>query len=117
MITRYKNPRLMRHARVRSKISGTSAVPRISVFRSNKYISAQLIDDQKGITLLQISEKDIDTKEKLDKTQKASILGKKLAIQAIKKNIKKAVFDRGGYKHHGRVKTLADGLRLGGIEF
>lgn len=107
----------MRHARVRSKISGIAAAPRISVFRSNKYISAQIIDDQKGITLLQISEKDIDPKENLNKTQKAASLGKKLATLAIEKNIKKVVFDRGGYKYHGRVKALADGLRSEGLNF
>lgn len=107
----------MRHARVRGKISGIAAVPRISVFRSNKYITAQIIDDQKGITLLQISEKDLGVKEKLNKTQKATILGKKLAFLAKEKNIKKAVFDRGGYKYHGRVKALADGLRSEGLKF
>lgn len=117
MVKRYKNPRLMRHARVRGKISGSATVPRISVFRSNKYITAQIIDDQKGVTLLQISEKDIDAKEKLNKTQKATILGQKLALLAKEKNIKKVVFDRGGYKYHGRVKAMSVGLRLEGLDF
>lgn len=107
----------MRHARVRAKVTGAPDVPRISVFRSNKYISVQLIDDQKGTTILQVTEKDIDSKEKLNKTQKAGLLGEKLAILAKEKNIKKAVFDRGGYKYHGRVKALAESLRKAGLNF
>lgn len=117
MVKRYKNPRLMRHARVRGKISGSATVPRISVFRSNKYITAQIIDDQKGTTLLHVSEKSEDIKEKLNKTQKAEHLGKKLAALAKEKNIKKVVFDRGGYKYHGRVKAMSVGLRSGGLDF
>lgn len=117
MITRYKNQRKMRHARVRKKISGSAAIPRISVFRSNKLISAQVVDDQKGTTLLHISEKDNDSKEKLNKTQTAEYLGKKLAVLVKEKKIKKVVFDRGGYKYHGRIKAFAVGLRSEGLEF
>lgn len=117
MVKRYKHKRLMRHARVRAKIIGTGDTPRISVFRSNKFITSQVIDDQKGVTLLYITEKDLGIKEKLTKTQKAEILGKQLAKLIKEKNIKKVVFDRGGYKYHGRVKALSEGLRSEGLEF
>jgi len=104
--------RNMRHKRVRAKISGTSMCPRVSVFRSNKYIKLQLIDDTKGKSLLQID--DISMK-KGTKTEKAYEIGKKMAKEAKKQNIKKAVFDRGGYAYHGRVKATAEGCRKGGL--
>ncbi|MBU1091644.1 50S ribosomal protein L18 [Patescibacteria group bacterium] len=104
----------MRRRRVRAKIFGVSDCPRISVFRSNKYISLQLIDDEKGESLLQAN--DIGLKNGT-KTERARKIGKKIAEEAKKKNIKKAVFDRGGYAYHGRVKASADGCREGGLKF
>ena len=117
MIKRYKNQRSLRHRRVRSKISGKAESPRISVFRSNKFITAQAVDDVLGVTLLHVNEKDLEGVEKLTKTQKATKLGEKLAKDLLEKNIKKVVFDRGGYKYHGRVEAVAVGARSGGLEF
>ena len=112
-----------RHRRVRAKIFGTASVPRLCVFRSNKHIIAQLLDDQKGITLVVCG--DLKTNQK--KAQKAEGLsGKKaaafnvgmdIAKAAQDKKIKKIVFDRAGYRYHGRVKSLAEGARKGGLEF
>jgi len=115
--------RQSRHKRIRHKIKGTSDCPRFSVFRSNKYIYGQLIDDQNSNTLLSASDMDLKKKKITapaglnHKTAKAFEIGKSLAKEAIKKGIKKAVFDRGGYKYHGRVKALADGAREGGLQF
>ena len=89
-------------------------MPRLSVFRSNKYIYAQLIDDTKSHTLLSICG---ISKEKAKKTDKSKDLGKELAKKAVEKNIKKAVFDRNGYRYLGRVKAFAEGAREGGLEF
>lgn len=88
---------------------------RLSVFRSNRYISAQIIDDQKGETLLSVSEKEL--KEKLSRTEKAKKLGLLLAEKSKKKKIDKVVFDRGKFRYHGRVKALAEGAREGGLKF
>jgi len=109
-----KEKRYRRHKRVKSKVRGTSNIPRLCVFRSNRHIYAQLIDDEKGITIL--SEKDLDKKGKT-KTEVAYEVGKSLAGKAIKKKIEKVVFDRAGYKYHGRVKSLAEGARQGGLKF
>ena len=114
----------VRKKRTRSKIFGTSKRPRLSVYRSNKYISAQLIDDDKGTTLISVSEKDIGAKgkssEKDNKMQgkvaKALELGQALAEKALKKKIKSVVFDKGGNKYHGRVKQVAEGARKGGLK-
>jgi len=103
--------RKRRHKRVRAKISGTIKIPRLCLFKSNQYIYAQLIDDENGKTLIVVS----DLKEKKPKT--AFEIGKMLADKALKKKIKKIVFDRGGYKYHGRVKALAEGAREGGLKF
>lgn len=105
-----------RQKRVRSKITGTKDKPRLSVFRSNKYIYAQLIDDEQGKTILGFSEKQLGKGEKR-KTEKARELGKTLAKTAIEKHIKQVVFDRGSYAYHGRVKALAKGAREGGLQF
>ncbi len=105
-------------ARIRKKISGTPAIPRISVFRSNKHIYAQVIDDLNGLTLVSASttHKDIASQiEGLNKSQQAELVGKVLAEKAISSDIKNVVFDRSGYKYHGRVKALADGARKGGL--
>lgn len=117
MIKRYKNERELRRTRIRAKIKGSPSTPRVSVFRSNKHIYAQLIDDASGNTILQVSEKDIQSKVKMTKTEISTELGKKLGTAAIGKNIKKVVFDRGGFKYHGRVKALAEAARSEGLEF
>lgn len=109
--------RLKRHARIRVKLSGTSEVPRLNVFRSNKNIYAQIIDDVKGKTLVAASniEKDFDNSG--SKKEISKKVGLALAKKAAEANIKQVIFDRGGYQYHGRVKELADGAREGGLEF
>lgn len=104
-----------RKARIRAKISGTADRPRFSVFRSNVHIYGQLIDDISGKTLVTVS--DVGRKSKDKKVNIAEKVGEELAQKAIAKKIKKVVFDRNGYKFHGRVKSLADGARKGGLEF
>ncbi|PIY93857.1 MAG: 50S ribosomal protein L18 [Candidatus Levybacteria bacterium CG_4_10_14_0_8_um_filter_35_23] len=111
------NKKTRRRIRIRSKVQGISERPRLSVYRSNKYIYAQIINDEKGETLIGISEKELPGKEKINKTEKAKNLGKIIAKKAIAKKIKKVVFDRGSYAYHGRVKALAEGAREGGLEF
>lgn len=106
--------RLRRKRRVRAKISGTAERPRLSVFRSNSHIYAQLIDDVTGATLVQAS--DIKSK-KGNKTESATTVGKTIAEAAKKAKITECVFDRNGYKYHGRVKALAEGAREGGLQF
>ncbi|WP_077210489.1 50S ribosomal protein L18 [Bacillus dakarensis] len=110
--------RKKRHARVRSKLSGTAARPRLNVFRSNKHIYAQLIDDVNGVTLASASTKDKEVS--LDSTSNvdaAVMVGELVAKRAVEKGIKSVVFDRGGYLYHGRVKALADAARENGLEF
>lgn len=101
-----------RHKRVRAKIFGTARRPRLCVFKSNQHIYAQLIDDEKGKTLVAAS--DLEIKKSAEKTKE---LGKLIAEKAKVKKIEKVVFDRGGYKYHGRVKALAEGAREGGLNF
>nr|WP_228099270.1 50S ribosomal protein L18 [Granulicatella sp. 19428wC4_WM01] len=108
--------RQARHARVRTKISGTAECPRLNVFRSNKHIYAQLIDDVAGVTLASASTLDKEL-AKTTKTEQAVAVGQLIAERAIQKNIKKVVFDRGGYLYHGRVKALAEAARENGLEF
>lgn len=103
-----------RHARIRKTIKGSDARPRLSVYRSLKAIHAQLIDDDACKTLL--SESSLKIK-KGTKTEKAKLLGLALAAKAKEKGIKEVVFDRSGYKYHGRVKALAEGAREGGLKF
>ena len=103
-----------RHARVRAKVKGTAKCPRFSVSRSNKHIFLQLIDDSNGKTI--ISSSDLGSK-KIKKTEASKNAGKELAKLAIEKKIKKVVFDRGGYKYHGRVKAVAEGAREAGLTF
>jgi large subunit ribosomal protein L18 len=112
--------RLRRHNRSRKKITGTQETPRLVVFRSNKYLYAQIIDDTKGQTLAAISTAKVkvsDAKTKNTKVDDAQIAGETLAKAAVDKKIKKVVFDRAGYKFHGRVKALAEGARKGGLAF
>ena len=104
-----------RAARTRSNISGTAKIPRMSVYRSLNQISVQLIDDSKSKTIVSASSIKIDKKSK--KEDIAKEVGKLIAKKAAEKNIKKVVFDKGSYKYHGRIKSLADGAREGGLEF
>lgn len=106
--------KLRRQVRTRNKIKGTDRV-RVSVYRSNKYIFAQLIDDVKNVTVVGLSEKALKTKG--TKSEKAKALGLMLAEKAKEKKISKLVFDRGSYAYHGRVKNVAEGLREGGMDF
>ena len=112
--------RAIRHARVRKKISGTPEMPRLCVYRSNKYIYAQVIDDTKGITLVQASSLDPALKGQLDEVDKsgeAKLVGKLVAERAKQAGVEKVVFDRGGYVYTGRVAALAAGAREAGLEF
>ena len=102
-----------RQNRNRATIFGTSEKPRLSVFRSNKYTSAQLIDDSAGKTILSVSTKEL--KEKKNKTEQAKMLGEILAEKTLKAGIKKAVFNKGPYRYHGRVKAVAEGARSKGL--
>ena len=108
--------RLKRHARVRAKISGTPECPRLNVFRSNAHIHAQVIDDVNGVTLASASSVDMKL-ENGSNIAAAPAVGKAVGEAAIAKNIKKVVFDRGGYVYHGRVKALAEAAREAGLEF
>ena len=108
--------RLKRHIRVRAKISGTSERPRLAVYRSNANISAQIIDDVKGVTLASASSYEKDFEGGSNK-EAAKRVGKTLAERAAEKGITEVVFDRGGYLYHGRVSELADGAREGGLKF
>lgn len=98
---------IQRKKRVRAKIFGTAETPRVSVFKSNKYVYAQVIDDEKRVTL---------ASAKGDKN-KAEAVGEELAKRAVAKKVKKIVFDRNGFSYHGRIKSLADGARKGGLNF
>lgn len=125
--------RKSRHKRTRAKIKGTEAVPRLSVYRSNKHIQSQLIDDREGETLIQARDQELDQAEpevseenfeekfrdpkQARKTFQAYKVGKLLGQRAKEKGIKKVQFDRSGYKYHGRVKALAEGAREAGLNF
>lgn len=109
--------RLHRHLRVRSKISGTAECPRLNVFRSNCNISAQLIDDVKGVTLAAASSSEKDFGKTTGNCAEARKVGQLIAKRALEKGIEVCVFDRGGYVYHGRVKELAEGAREGGLKF
>ena len=109
--------RLRRHARVRTKISGTPECPRLNVFRSNAHIHAQIIDDVNGVTLASASTLDKDFEGATGNKEAARKVGKMVAERAKAKGIDTVVFDRGGYIYHGRVAELAEGAREGGLEF
>jgi len=129
--------RYRRHKRLRAKISGTARRPRLCIFRSSKYIYAQLIDDENGRTILSASDRELNQrikkakgktvnkkleagKEKISRTRKVAAayeVGKLVAKKSLGKKIENVVFDKGGYKYHGRVKALADGAREGGLKF
>ena len=110
--------RQARHSRIREKVTGTASVPRLNVFRSNNNIFAQIIDDEKAVTL--VSASSIDKELKLtngSNVEAATKVGELLAKRAKEAKIKNVVFDRGGYQYHGRVKALADAARENGLEF
>ena len=103
--------------RIRKVVSGTAQRPRLAVFRSNKEIYAQIVDDVNGVTLASSSSRDKDIESKGTKSEIASLVGKSIAEKAAKAGIEAVSFDRGGYLYHGRVKSLADGAREGGLKF
>ena len=112
--------RKIRHRRVRQRVTGTVSRPRLCVFRSLNHIRAQLIDDSMGQTLVSMSTLDAQLRDKTDekgKSRKAEVVGTLLAERALDKGIKKIVFDRGGYRYHGRIKALAEAARKAGLEF
>ncbi|MFI5304358.1 MAG: 50S ribosomal protein L18 [Nitrospiria bacterium] len=119
MVEKKRVARIKRHERVRKKITGTQERPRLSIFRSNFYISAQIIDDSKGVTLTTASsqEKELAKKKGTKNIEMAKKVGQLLAKRAKEKQITRVVFDKGGYLYHGKVKALADGAREGGLEF
>lgn len=102
---------------MRARIFGTAARPRFSVFRSNRHLFLQLIDDRLGKTLLSASDAAIKVKKGASKKERAALLGKYIAEKAKEKGVDKAVFDRGGCKYHGLIKEVAEGARRGGLQF
>jgi large subunit ribosomal protein L18 len=104
--------------RIRKKISGTAEIPRLAIFRSNKQIYVQVVDDLNKVTILSASsrEKEVAAKTGIKKIEQAKLVGKLLASKCKEKGIASAVFDRSGYKYHGRVKSLADAAREGGLK-
>ena len=115
--TNRKLERERRHKRVRTKISGTSKCPRLCVFRSNTNLYAQIIDDSKGITLVQASTLDKEVKTKHSNKEAAKEVGTLIAKRALAKKIENVVYDRGGYVYHGVVKELAESAREAGLKF
>ena len=119
-IKKKRQGRLRRHKRVRKKVFGTPERPRLCVFRSLRHIYAQIIDDTKGHTLLAVSTLSPDVRDKIKyggNIEAAKVVGRVLGEKALAMGIKKVVFDRAGYKYHGRVKALADSAREAGLEF
>ena len=120
MKTQQTTHRIRNHRKIRSKINGTSARPRLFVFKSNKYTYAGIVDDTKGVTLFSFSDnrKGFTAKQKKEpKTSRAFLVGANLGKQAKEKGVVKVVFDRGGYRYHGRVKAVAEGARKAGLLF
>ncbi|MBI3573554.1 50S ribosomal protein L18 [Candidatus Kaiserbacteria bacterium] len=109
-----KDLRLRRHRRIRARVKGTAERPRLAVFRSNKFVYAQVIDDDKGMTLASASSRDVKGKTM---TEDAKIVGERIAKAAIGKGVKKVVFDRGGFTFSARIRGLAEAARAGGLEF
>ncbi|MBV4419045.1 50S ribosomal protein L18 [Clostridium tyrobutyricum] len=112
-----KKLRKKRHLRVRKKIFGTSEIPRLAVYRSEKNIYAQVIDDIEGTTLVSASSLDKEFKGVGSNKEAAKVIGEIIAKKAIEKGISKVVFDRGGYIYHGRIQNLAEGAREAGLKF
>jgi large subunit ribosomal protein L18 len=120
MSEKTQQARQRRHSRVRKHVSGTSIRPRLNVFRSDKHIYAQVIDDAAGNTLVSASTVDLEVRGAVkgkNKTEQATVVGRVVAERAIDLGLKQVVFDRGGYKYHGRVKALADAARKAGLDF
>ncbi len=115
-VTTKPQHRLRRRRRVRAKITGTAERPRLSVFRSNRGVFAQLIDDRAGLTIAAVSWIEPELRE-LGPTEQAKRVGELIAERAKQAGIETCVFDRGGYRYHGRVRALAEGAREGGLEF
>ena len=112
--------RIKRHYRIRNKISGTAQCPRLAVFRSNKHMYAQLIDDVAGVTIAAASTMEAEIAGKLESTsniEAAQAVGEAIAKKAVEKGITEAVFDRGGYVYHGKVAALAEAAREAGLQF
>ena len=112
--------RYRRHVRVRAKVEGTTSRPRLCVFRSLNHVYAQVIDDSQGHTLVSASTLDPETRSETNgkaKAGKAELVGTIIAKRALSNGVKQVVFDRGGYKYHGRVKALAEAARQGGLKF
>lgn len=116
MATKKDLRRLRIRRGIRNKISGSTSIPRLSVFRSNTGIYAQLIDDLEGFTLVSASSSEVSSVTGT-KVELSKVVGQKLAEKALAKGINQVVFDRGGYLYHGRVKALAEGAREGGLKF
>ncbi len=118
---RQLSPRQRRHLRVRARVSGSSARPRLNVFRSNAHIYAQIIDDTEGHTLVSASTLESDVRDRFaeehPKLAQAKVVGQVVAERALASGIKQVVFDRGGYKYHGRVRAVAEGARESGLDF
>ncbi len=115
-----KEKRRRRHMRIRKKVFGTPERPRMAVYKSLKHIYVQIIDDEKGHTLVSASTLDKEVRDQikgLSKTEQAKVVGRVVAERALAKGIKKVVFDRGGFKYQGRVKALAEAAREAGLEF
>ena len=106
--------RTRRHARIRAKISGTSEMPRLSIFKSNRYISAQIIDDVKGVTIVGVHSSDVKGKTMMEKSENVGVA---IAEKALAGKISRVVFDRGGFIYTRNVKALAEGARKGGLKF
>lgn len=121
MIKRNTNPRLRSKTRIRKKISGTTEVPRLSIYRSLNQVYAQIIDDSTGNTLVSVSslskELSDEIKNSKGKISKSKLVGNLVAKKALEKKIANVVFDRNGYRYHGRVQAIAEGAREGGLKF
>lgn len=109
-----KEKRIRRHAKIRSTISGTQEAPRLSVFKSNKHITAQIIDDVNAVTIASAHSREVKGKNMMEKS---ALVGEAIAAKALAKKVKTVVFDRGGFIYTGNVKALADGARKGGLKF
>lgn len=117
MMTQHASGRTRRHNRIRWQVKGTAAKPRLSIFRSNTQVICQLVDDVNGVTIAAASGRDLGDKAKGTKTEQAAMVGQLLAERAKEKKVTTLVFDRGGYKYHGRVKAVAEELRQKGLVF
>ncbi len=116
-INQYTNNRLRRKKRIRTRISGTDTTPRLSVFRSNRYIYAQLISDESGRVIAYAHDTEVKTDGKKTPVERAKAVGEALAIKAKEHKVTTVIFDRNGYRYHGRVKALAEGAREQGLQF